>query len=77
MVYHKLEELIKNALEGQNLGNNTVVVRTTLLGEVFIEERENSAEERVFELENQVEDLKRENEELEERIEELEEKLNE
>ena len=77
MVYHKLEELIKNALEGQNLGNNTVVVRTTLLGEVFIEECENSAEERVFELESQVEDLKCENEELEERIEELEEKLNE
>lgn len=73
----KLEELITNALKGQQLFNETIIVRTTLLGEVFIEDREDSAEERVFELESQVEDLKRENEELEERIEELEEKLNE
>lgn len=77
MVYHKLEELILNALKGQNLGNNTVVVRTTLLGEVFVEDFGDSEEGRIAELESQVEDLKRENRELEERIEELEDELDE
>lgn len=73
----KLEELILNALKGQPLFNETIIVRTTLLGEVFIEDCEDLAEERVAELESQVEDLKRENKELEERIEELEDELDE
>jgi hypothetical protein len=40
MVYHKLEEAIRKALEGKNFGNNKIIVETTLLGDIIIKDFE-------------------------------------
>ena len=73
-MYQKLVDLILKALEGQNLGNNKVVVETTSSGIVEVSDFEESEDpdEYIEALEEELRDKELEIEDLKERIEELE-----
>lgn len=76
MVYHKLEEDIRQALEGKEYGRNKIVVETGYNGGLSIYDFDEEAHnEQIEELESQIEDLEQDNQSHIDEIHNLEKQL--
>lgn len=76
MVYHKLEEDIRKALEGKEYGRNKIVVETGYDGGLYIYDFDEEAHnQKIEDLEGQIEDLEQDNQSHIDEISRLEKEL--
>lgn len=76
MVYHKLEEDIREVLNGKEYGRNKIVVETGHNGGLYIYNfDEEACNKQIEDLQSQIEDLEQENRFYMNEIHSLEEKL--
>lgn len=76
MVYHKLEEDIRKALEGKEYGPNKIVVETSYNGGLQIYDfKEEATIEEIEDLQGQIEELEQEDKSKTDEISRLEKEL--